>query len=157
MLGNPEVMRFYPEVKDRKGTLEWMSRIFEHHLKGQSYFWSVVLKESKEIVGQVGLVNHQIPGIPEFEVAYMMKRRFWKQGFARESAIRVRDFAFTELELPRIVSLIHPLNEASIQVALALGMSRLGNYLVDPFGQTKLIYRTDNPHTGPKISSDLAT
>jgi RimJ/RimL family protein N-acetyltransferase len=44
-----------------------------------------------------------------------------RHGFATEAATALATFGFTQLELPRIVALIHPANVPSIRVADKMG------------------------------------
>ena len=46
----------------------------------------------------------------------------WGYGYATEAARAVRDYAFSELNLNRLVALIEPVNQRSIRVAEKLGM-----------------------------------
>ena len=46
----------------------------------------------------------------------------WNQGFATEAACAVREYAFTELHLPQLISLIRVGNLASRRVAEKVGM-----------------------------------
>jgi ribosomal-protein-alanine N-acetyltransferase len=48
----------------------------------------------------------------------------WERGIATEAAQAVRDHAFRDLKLERVISLIHPDNHASERVALKNGMTR---------------------------------
>ena len=62
------------------------------------------------------------PGGPELEIGYLLKRRFWHRGYAVRAAAACRDFAFTSLEAPRVVSIIRDTNEASKRVAERIGL-----------------------------------
>jgi RimJ/RimL family protein N-acetyltransferase len=64
---------------------------------------------------------------------------FWGRGFATEGARTALQFAFTQLEQPYVLSLIHPENAASIRVAQRLGERLLGP--TEVMGKPALIYR----------------
>jgi RimJ/RimL family protein N-acetyltransferase len=51
----------------------------------------------------------------------MLERRAWGEGFATEAATAARDWALTEVEPPRLISLIHPDNVRSQRVAAKIG------------------------------------
>jgi RimJ/RimL family protein N-acetyltransferase len=70
----------------------------------------------------VGLLRQSVNGQDEFEVSYMIDQPFWRRGLAAETASAVRDYAFRERRLPRVVSLIRPDNLPSQGVARKLGM-----------------------------------
>src|SRR5262245_4035062 len=54
-------------------------------------------------------------------LGWMLRRAFWGKGYATEGASAALQFAFTRLNQPRVISLIHPDNAASIRVAERLG------------------------------------
>src|SRR5205814_3833493 len=60
----------------------------------------------------------------EVEIGWMLGAGYWGQGYATEAATAVRDYAFEQLGLPRLVCLIYPDNQPSIRVAEELGMQR---------------------------------
>lgn len=79
--------------------------------------WALLDAGTGVFVGQVGLTIQDTPGGPELEIGYLLKRRFWHRGYAVRAAAACRDFAFTSLEAPRVVSIIRDTNEASKRVA----------------------------------------
>lgn len=56
------------------------------------------------------------------ELGWRLARESWGRGLATEAAFVARDHALDELELPELVSIIHPRNERSRRVAEKLGM-----------------------------------
>ncbi len=81
----------------------------------------------------------------EIELGYTLERSAWGQGFATEAARAVRDFAFAELELERLMSLIHPDNAGSAGVARKVGLARFDTLVVDERGPYDrwLLYREE--------------
>jgi [ribosomal protein S5]-alanine N-acetyltransferase len=64
-----------------------------------------------------------VNGTDEIEIAYRLHPDYWGQGLATEAAQAVRDHAFRDLRLTRVVSLIHPDNLPSRRVAEKNGMN----------------------------------
>lgn len=122
MLSNPEVMRFYPRPLGPREVREFIDRMRAHYREDGCGLWLVVDRESGQPLGRVGLVRQAVDGQDEFEVSYMIDQPFWRRGFASETAAAVRDYAFRERKLPRVVSLIRPDNLPSQGVARKLGM-----------------------------------
>ena len=84
---------------------------------------AVVSKSNSQLIGYCGLtLLLDIDGIAECELGYRLIRSAWGNGYATEAAIAVRDYAFTVLNLTRLVALIDPVNKRSIRVAEKLGM-----------------------------------
>jgi RimJ/RimL family protein N-acetyltransferase len=61
--------------------------------------------------------------VREVEVAYALGREAWGRGYGTEAARATRDWAFTNLEVDYVISLIIPENENSIRVAGKNGMT----------------------------------
>lgn len=123
MLGDPEVMRFYPKPLDREEAREWIERQrrrYEDHGHG---LWLAEDRESGTPVGQVGLLLQEVEGEWEPEIGYLIHRPFWRKGYATEAALGVRSHAFTVREERRVISLIRPSDLPSQGVARKLGMA----------------------------------
>lgn len=81
--------------------------------------WAVERQGSGELVGRVGLLN--LPGWPDVEICWALSPKHWGSGYATEASRAAIDWAFGAAGLRRLISLIHPDNEASRAVALRLG------------------------------------
>ena len=77
----------------------------------------------------------RMAGLAKVEVAYLISKTHWGQGLGSEAAQGIRDYAFTQLNLTRLVCLIDPENLASIRVATKMGMTfeKEGSDEVGPF------------------------
>ena len=56
-------------------------------------------------------------------IGYRLHPSYWGRGIATEAARAVRDHAFNDLRIERVISLIHPENLASRRVAEKNGMA----------------------------------
>ena len=83
----------------------------------------MLLRESGEPVGQVGLVPMEIGRVEETAVGYMIHQPFWRRGYAFEAAAGCRDYAFDVLGKQRLVAPIRPENLPSQALARKLGMT----------------------------------
>ena len=122
MVADPEVMRFFPRPWSRveaQGSLEKNLRRYTDHGHG---FWLVEERATELPVGRVGLLFQEVDGQAEFEIGYMIHRPFWRQGYATEGAFAVRQYAFEQAGLDRVISLVRPENLPSQGVARKLGM-----------------------------------
>ncbi|TWT61854.1 anhydro-N-acetylmuramic acid kinase [Rubinisphaera italica] len=118
ILSNPEVMRFYPKQYTREEAYEWLDRQMGRYEEFGHGLWLVERKQDGRLVGQAGVVSQKIQGELWLEVGYMIHSQYWKRGFASEAAIACRDYAFNELNVEQVCSLIQPANIASQRVAL---------------------------------------
>jgi [ribosomal protein S5]-alanine N-acetyltransferase len=108
-------------------TREQMQRWLERNLDHQSEFgyglFSVILKETGELIGDCGLEQMDVGGVQMAELGYDFRSDFWNQGYATEAAMAVREYAFQVLGLPKLISLIRVGNRASKRVAEKVGMT----------------------------------
>src|SRR5690606_3437229 len=79
----------------------------------------VDLRATGQCVGEVG-INHG-PLYPEKELGWLLFEGHERKGYAVEAAAAMRDWAFSVLRLPHLVSYIDPANKSSIAVAERLG------------------------------------
>ena len=86
--------------------------------------WAVELKESRRLVGYVGLSEpHFLPEVmPTVEVGWRLDPEMWGRGLATEGARAALDEGFSHPELRGVVSIYQPENTASMRVMERLGM-----------------------------------
>jgi ribosomal-protein-alanine N-acetyltransferase len=129
MLGDPEVMRFYPKCYSRDESADWIRRQMDRYERDGHGLWLVRDRASKEPIGQVGLLIQDVAGSAQPEVGYLIHRPHWRRGFATEAAAATRDHAFGVLGVDRVISLIRPENLPSQAVARKMGMLPEGQAL----------------------------
>jgi RimJ/RimL family protein N-acetyltransferase len=83
----------------------------------------MVLKASGELIGDCGIIRQHVDDEYLYEIGYHLRRDHWKQGLATEAAIACRDWAFANLKVNRLISLIRPENLPSRRVAERNGMT----------------------------------
>ena len=123
MVGDPEVMRYYPMVYDRAGAQSWIDRARWRYAEQGTGFWLVIDRITNEPRGQVGVLQQEVEGVRESEVGYMIHRPYWRQGLAYEAAAACHDYLFHTLDQPRVIALVRPVNTPSQGVARKLGMT----------------------------------
>ncbi len=84
--------------------------------------WPVIEKATGQIIGHCGLLDREVDGVTEIELVYVFAKSAWGQGYATEMAAAVTAYAFDQLGLERIISLIDPDNTASESVAEKVGL-----------------------------------
>ena len=140
---DPEVRRYFPEgtltYQETREELEWIIDVYY----GRYGFglWATIDRETHEFIGRCGLIPWTIEGRAEVEVAYLLARTRWGRGLGTEAAKAVLAYAFEQLRLPRLICLIDPANEASVKVAMKIGMAL--ERQADLEGEPTLVYSID--------------
>jgi RimJ/RimL family protein N-acetyltransferase len=122
LLGDPEVMRYYPHPKNRDQALAWISwnqRLYRTYGYG---LWLLSLGDTGEFVGDCGLTPQQVDGVTEIEVGYHVRACLQGRGLATEAAGACWDYARDVLGAGRLIAIIDPHNQPSQRVAENLGL-----------------------------------
>lgn len=139
LLGDPDVMRYYPATNTRdeaQGWIDWNKRNYAAHGFG---LWIVTTADG-DFVGDCGLTWQPVGGSPALEVGYHVRPAFQGRGFATEAAAACRDAA-RALGVTHLVAIIHPDNRASQRVAEKIGLAL---ELTDAVkGQVRSVYGAD--------------
>jgi ribosomal-protein-alanine N-acetyltransferase len=107
---------------DREQMERWVVRNLAHQKEHGYGLFTVVHQRDGVIIGDCGLEHMEVGGFAEIELGYDLRSDYWGRGLATEAAIAVRDHAFHDLGVERLISLIRPDNGASCRVAEKTGM-----------------------------------
>ncbi|MGI9531115.1 GNAT family N-acetyltransferase [Lutimonas sp.] len=83
-------------------------------------FYSLILKESHEFIGIVGLIDRE--GIDPVDIGYGLLPDFRGNGFAFEASKAIYDYGYNDLKLEKIVAIVNPDNPLSIRLLTKLGL-----------------------------------
>ena len=138
MMADPQVTRFLGDGRPLARADAWrqLALILGHWSLRGFGLWAVEERTSGALVGRVGCFEPE--GWPGFEVGYVLARPFWGRGYATEAGGAALRYAREILGRDRIISLIHPANDASIRVAERLGAVADG--MVDLSGHPTRVY-----------------
>ena len=121
LLGDPDVMTYYPRPKTREEAAKWIGwnrGLYQTHGFG---LWLLTTPDG-DFVGDCGLTPQVVDGVTELEVGYHVTPARQGLGYATEAAGASRDFARTVLGASRLVAIIHPDNRPSQRVAEKIGL-----------------------------------
>jgi RimJ/RimL family protein N-acetyltransferase len=136
IVSDPEVGRYVGGSQDRATAWRQIAIFIGHReLRGWTSS-AVVERASGQLLGRGGL--WQPEGWPGVEVGWILGRSAWGRGYASELGLAVRDYAFGQLGIPHLISVIDPDNVASIRVAEKIGATFERKY--DLGGTPCLIY-----------------
>jgi RimJ/RimL family protein N-acetyltransferase len=117
LFANPDFMRFSLGVyTERKQTVAFIEKVMGWDRAGMPSQFAVVPRSENAVIGYCGFHHHpEVPG--EVEIGYRLNPDYWNRGLITEAARAVRDHAFADLNLSRVISLVHPENTPSRRVA----------------------------------------
>src|SRR6266480_5570973 len=123
LMANADFMRFSLGPKTHEQTAAFLETVSGWHRAGLPSPFAVVTRSDGMLVGYCGFLHQEVDGEKEIEIGYRLHPDYWNRGIATEAARKVRDHAFSDLELPRVISLIHCDNTPSRRVAEKIGMT----------------------------------
>jgi [ribosomal protein S5]-alanine N-acetyltransferase len=122
---DPEIRRYFPDgtrtLAETKDELNWFRN--GHSEFPELGLWATVERRSGAFLGRCGLLPWEIDGKHEVELAFLIDKARWREGFATEAARAIVEHARTALRIKRLICLILPGNAASAGVAEKVGMS----------------------------------
>jgi len=136
LMADPEVMRFSLNgpLKDREQAREYLQkRILDHYVQYGYGLFAAVHKKDNCLIGFVGLISQVIDGEHKTELAYRLHPRYWGQGLATEAAFAICHYAFDDLGIDELISIIDPQNKRSIEMARRVGMHHWKNTTYNGF------------------------
>lgn len=113
-----EVMYAYEHSFSDEEIEHWLQWNLQSYKDNGYGLWAMERKDTGEIIGECGLTNQTIDGIEYKEIGYHLCKKAWKNGYAVEAAQAVKKFAFEQLQLEEVVSIIRDTNIASMNVAI---------------------------------------
>jgi RimJ/RimL family protein N-acetyltransferase len=122
---DPDSLRYFAfsetdsaEVKCR----QWFDKIAWRYGNSMGGMNALIDQESGRFVGQCGLLVQTVDEQGELEIGYSLMPESRGLGYALEAAVKCRDHAFQNELTDSLISIIHPDNIASQNVALKNGM-----------------------------------
>jgi [ribosomal protein S5]-alanine N-acetyltransferase len=117
VISDVETMRYDPARFDRAGVGAWITRnVCLYEADGYG-LWAMDLKATGKMIGDCGITLQDVDGETMREMGYHLRRDMRGQGLATEAARACRDYGFTHLHEPFLISLIRPENVPSRRVA----------------------------------------
>ena len=98
LMANEDFMRFSLRIYSCKQTAAFRGKILARQNRGLPSQFAVLSRADNRLIG------------------YQLHPNYWNKSLATEAAQAVRDHAFRDLDLSRVISLIHPENAASRRV-----------------------------------------
>jgi ribosomal-protein-alanine N-acetyltransferase len=126
---DPEVTRYmlfntHASIADAEAFLEWRA---ERYAKRQRIEFALDLKSSGDLVGLCGLHNF-FRADQHVELGYVLRRKFWGNGYMAEAVREVIRFAFEEMGMHRVQAICFEDNVRSARLMERCGMTYEGMF-----------------------------
>jgi RimJ/RimL family protein N-acetyltransferase len=122
MHAEPAVLEFMPPVDRRAASDRFARDERDWHERGHGLV-AIRARGTGRFLGRTGLVYW--PLFDETEVGWVLRDDATGHGYATEAARAVVDWAFENLSVPYLTSMIQPANKRSLAVARRLGFTPL--------------------------------
>ena len=129
LLQDPIVMYAYEGPFNKKEVQEWLDKQFKRYQNEGVGLWGVIEKCNNELIGQCGITYQYYKDKKIPEIGYLFRKEFWHRGYATEAATACRDYAFNNLKINEIYSIIRDTNIASQKVALRNCMNKIASFV----------------------------
>ena len=146
--GDAEVMRYIREPKNRAECALFLARNIDLYQQNPLIGrWAMVEKETGVFVGSFAIIpveNSADYTETEIQLGYALLKDYWGKGFATESTLAGKKYAFEVMKLPRIVGITTTDNFASQKVLLRCGFEQQSN--ITQAGKELCYFASKNPN-----------
>lgn len=128
VLSNSDIMQHYPYAFDEDRVRGWIQRNIKRYRELGFGLWAVCLKQTGEVIGDCGLTMQLINGEIKPEIGYHIRADKQRQGYAKEAAIAVRDWTFSNTPFNIVYSIMKYTNEPSAKTAMSYGCKQVDEF-----------------------------
>lgn len=119
---DPDVTRYMGGPRDPVKVRASLAEDAQANPPPQFDLQPVIAKVTGRIVGHCGITEKTVDDRAEHELVYVLAKSAWGKGYATEIAHAIKNYAFEQMNLKRIIALIDPENVASRRVAEKVGL-----------------------------------
>ena len=125
-----EVMQHFPNTLSKREVEVFIQKLKEHFTEHGFTYYATELLETKELIGMIGLAyqEYKTEFTPAIDIGWRLKRSAWGKGYATEGAKRCIEYAFSELDINKIISVCTISNKKSENVMKKIGMRKIGEF-----------------------------
>ena len=144
VLGDTDIMRHYPYTFDEARVRGWIRKNLARCEVFGFGLWAVCRKDTGEMIGDCGLTMQNIDGFICPEIGFHLRRDQQRQGYAKEAAAAVRDWAFAHTPFRRLFCYMKKSNLPSAATARSIGMT-LDHEYTDSEQEISSVYSLERP------------
>ena len=141
LFGDDLARVFYPKMSTREAQSGWIQWNLSNYREYGYGLWVIVESETNTAIGDCGLTLQGVNDGKMVEVGYHLRETSRGMGYATEAGMACVSFAFDELGVESVCSIVDPDNQASSAVALRLHDSQ--STFTNTRGDTMLLFTTE--------------
>lgn len=146
VLSDKETMYAYEHGFSKEEVQALLTKQLQSYRQNSFGFWDVRIKETEKCIGLCGITIQPYREKTVPELGYIFQKEYWHKGYAAESAIACRDYAFKNLQFKELYAFIRDTNIPSQKLAERIGMQQTDSII-------KYYYNFIMPHIVYKISA----
>ncbi len=150
LYADPEMTRYMEGLFENPEDEKRYTRDYIEKVYGLLGFgtWTVVLKETGEVIGRAGYSVRN--GFDDIELGFLIGTAYQRQGYAYEVCKAILEYGRTILQFPRVITFVKAENHVSIHLCEKLGFVRTETVDIE-----ENIYGSEY-HDGARVPSDKA-
>lgn len=127
---NSEGMEYIEPLTYHETEKEKLQSYIESRYPFYEYgMWTVLDKESGEVIGRAGIEERVVDGEEKTELGYMLHYLYRRNGIGTEICQAILDYAKTTLYMEEIHAFTHPENITSQKLLIKLGFQYCGEVM----------------------------
>lgn len=131
---DPEVHQFLGKkpIKTLDEALEVVKYIRGQYEKNKIGRWAIIDKENNDFIGWTGLkYEENVKEFGYYDLGYRLRKEYWGQGIASETALLCLNYGFEQLKLGKIVGAADVDNLASNKILSKVGLKFIETFEYD--------------------------
>lgn len=147
---NPKVHKYLGNkpVKNKEEALEMIESVINQYKARGIGRWVAIEKSSGEFIGWSGLklvTEYRLNGFTKFyDIGYRFLPKYWGKGYATESGMAAKHYAFNVLKLPELCASTHIDNQASHYALLKIGLKYIEDFYSEEWKLNLRWYKIKN-------------
>lgn len=147
VLQDERVMYAYEHAFSDEEVWDWLNRQIARYNRWGFGLWALIDKSTGRFVGQAGLTMQEWNDKLTVEIGYLLCFDSWHKGYASEAAAACKKYAFEELGVSEVSSIIRENNTASRRVAERNGLTAVDKIVKHYYNMemVHIVYTAQNP------------
>lgn len=124
ILNDPQTMYAYEHGFSGEEVQTLIDKQLQSYAVNNFGLWAVILQETEKCIGLCGITLQAYKEETVPELGYIFQKEYWHQGYAAESALACKDYAFQHLQLNQIYAIIRDANTPLAKTCRATGHAK---------------------------------